>query len=149
MSVLCLLMPLDSALYYFISSVVSVFEVDTLKLREGKRVLLVTQLLGGKVRTEVRYPQLLVQDCLSVTALPPRPVGPLLAQFSIQGTLATHPCSRIFFSSLYPCCQHFLPSGSSSLWLTLQHIFHPQPGPIPALADNEHRDPTHREMLSQ
>lgn len=47
MSVLCLLRPLDSALYYFISSVVSIFKVDTLKLREGKRVLLVTHLLGG------------------------------------------------------------------------------------------------------
>lgn len=78
MSLLCLLMPLDSALYYFISSVVSIFKVDTLKLREGKRVLLVTQLLGGRVRTELRYPQLLVQDFLSVTALPPRPVGPLV-----------------------------------------------------------------------
>lgn len=58
---------------YFISSVVSIFKVDTLKLREGKRVLLVTQLLGGRVRTEPRYPQLLVQDFLSVTPLPPRP----------------------------------------------------------------------------
>lgn len=38
---------------YFISSVVSIFRVDTLKLREGKRVFLVTQLPDGRVGIEL------------------------------------------------------------------------------------------------
>lgn len=40
---------------YFITSVVSVFKVERLKPREGKWVPLITQLLGGRVRTEPRY----------------------------------------------------------------------------------------------
>lgn len=55
---------------YFISSVVSTFKVKKQKPREGKRLPLVTQPLGGRIRTEPWYPELLVQGFLSI-ALPP------------------------------------------------------------------------------
>lgn len=46
-----LLVPLGSALYILHFHHFSVFKVDKPKSREGKQLSLVTQLLGGKVRT--------------------------------------------------------------------------------------------------
>ena len=101
---------------YFISSVVSAFKVDKLKPREGKRLLLVTQLLDGRVRIEPRYPELAVQrfplQQLSHLGLGTHwcwkgTLALALAQFSMEGALV--PYSQFFFPST-PV------SGTFSLW---------------------------------
>lgn len=110
----------------FISSVVSVFKVDKLKLREGKRLLLATQLLGGRTGIEPRCPELLVQGFLSATPLPPRPVGHTgLGPSSVlhAGPSSSLPVTRDSSFPL-PCFQNFLLSECFSLLLTLQPAHH-------------------------
>lgn len=113
---------------YFISSLVSVFEVDKLKPREGKQLLLVTQLVRGRVRTEPRYPELLAPASYPQHPCCPGPrarwcwwgtLASALAQFSIQDTLTLH------LRSTLAGFQCFLPSGSSSFPRTPLHITFP------------------------
>lgn len=92
---------------HFISSVVALFEVDKLKPRERKQLLLVTQLVGGRVRTEPRHPEPLPQASRLQHPCCPGPcahwcwwgtLASALAQFSVQDALTLH-LHRVFFPS--------------------------------------------------
>lgn len=105
---------------YFISSVFSTFKVDKQKPREGKRLPLVTQPLGGRIRTEPWYPGLLVQGFLSTGFSSPPWGGLGVVAHSWPGPVLSiepwFPPSILL--PLYLCFQDFLWLVCSRLLLT-------------------------------